>query len=111
MLLTHDFPDPTSHSPKRVTTTTTLQGLYALNGPMILARSEALASRLMEKNSRSDEERIAFAYQLLFARSPTERETALALEFVTNSKGNSERDLWIQYAQVLLASNEFLFLN
>ena len=111
MLLTHDFPDPTAHSPKRIGTTTTLQGLYALNGPMMLTRSKALATRLLNEELESATERVSFAYQLLFAREPSEREIKLALNFVGDTTGEARENNWIQYVHVLLASNEFLFVN
>ena len=111
MLLTHDFPDPTAHSPKRIRTTTTLQGLYALNGPMMLTRSKALATRLLNAELETDKERVLLAYQLLFARKPSERETKLALDFIGDTTGEARKNTWIQYAHVLLASNEFLFVN
>ena len=111
MLLTHDFPDPTAHSPQRVGTTTTLQGLHALNGPMMLSRSRALATRLLNEKLASDAARVSLAYQLLFARAPSERETQLALDFVGETTGEARENRWIQYAHVLLASNEFLFVN
>jgi hypothetical protein len=111
MLLTHDFPDPTAHSPQRVGTTTTLQGLYALNGPMMLTRSKELATRLLNEELESDRERVSLAYQLLFAREPSERETKLALDFVGDTAGEARKNTWIQYAHVLLASNEFLYVN
>ncbi|MFP6621536.1 MAG: PSD1 and planctomycete cytochrome C domain-containing protein [Pirellulaceae bacterium] len=111
MLLTHDFPDPTAHSPQRVGTTTTLQGLYALNGPMMLTRSKELATRLLNEELESDRERVSLAYQLLFAREPSERETKLALDFVGDTTGKARENTWMQYAHVLLASNEFLFVN
>ena len=111
MLLTHDFPDPTAHSPTRVATTTTLQGLFALNGPMMLSRSEALAALLLEQKPESDRERISRAYQLLFAREPSEREIQLALDFIGQTAGQARTNAWTQYAHALLASNEFLFVN
>ena len=111
MLLTHDFPDPTAHSPQRITTTTTLQGLYALNGPLVLTRSAALARRLLAAQLTSDQQRIALAYELLFARRPTDRETQLGIEFLGETGSADRANVWSQYAHVLLASNEFLFVN
>ena len=111
MLLTHDFPDPTAHSPQRIVTTTTLQGLYALNGPLVLTRSEALARRLLAEQLTSDRERIALAYELLFTRRPSDRETQLGMEFLGETSGAARVNAWAQYAHVLLASNEFLFVN
>ncbi|MFP6766002.1 MAG: DUF1553 domain-containing protein, partial [Planctomycetaceae bacterium] len=111
MLLTHDFPDPTAHSPRRITTTTTLQGLYALNGPLLLTRSAALAARLQTERPASDQDRISLAYQLLFAREPSVRETRLAMEFFEETAADARTQAWTQYVHVLLASNEFLFIH
>ncbi|MEE3367716.1 MAG: DUF1553 domain-containing protein, partial [Planctomycetota bacterium] len=111
MLLTHDFPDPTAHSPQRIATTTTLQGLYALNGPLVLVRSDALARRLLAAQLTSDQERIALAYKLLFARQPSDRETQLGMDFLGETSRAGRANAWAQYAHVLLASNEFLFVN
>lgn len=113
MLLMHDFPDPTAHSPQRVSTTTSLQGLYALNGPLLLDRSAALAQRLLMLPDRdnSDLGRIELAYRLLFARKPTERESEIGLAFVGEAIGTERTAAWTQYAHVLLASNEFLYVD
>ena len=113
-LLTHDFPDPTSHSPKRLPTSTALQGLYTLNGPLLTAQSEALVRRLVSdepgKDTAGDEAtRIRRAYRLLYAREASEREVDLGLEFLADAE--SSKDAWYQYAHVLLASNEFLFVD
>ena len=111
MLLTHDFPDPTAHSPRRQSTTTALQGLYALNGPLFLNRSESLAKRLAADVAGDDAERIQLAYRLLYAREPTSRETEIGLAYLGDSTGAERAAAWTQYAHVLLASNEFLFVD
>lgn len=111
MLLTHDFPDPTAHSPKRITTTTTLQGLYALNGPIVLARSESLARHLLNQDLATDQDRVKYAYQLLYSRLPTDVEIKLSQQFLNSEDTQEQLAAWTQYAQVLLASNEFLFVN
>ena len=53
-------------------------------------------------------------YQAVFARRPDEAETDLAARFieeVATHKDGSTLDPWEQYAQVLLMSNEFLFVD
>ena len=110
MLLTHDFPDPTAHSPARQNTTTALQGLYALNGPLILNRAEALARRLT-KDESDEPARIRLAYRLLYSRDPSPRETEIGLAFLGEAKDPARTTAWTQYAQVLLASNEFLYVD
>ena len=47
------------------------------------------------------------AYLLLFARPATDEEIKLAVEFLTPTSEAA----WQQYAQVLLGSNEFLFVD
>ena len=53
------------------------------------------------------EARVQRAYGLLYGRPATDRQVRLALEFLT-----PESDArWQQYCQVLLGSNEFLFID
>lgn len=108
-LMVHDFPDPTQHSPRRSATVSPLQGLYTLNGPLLSNQSRQLADRLRNE-ADENHQRIVFAYQLLFSRLPTPREVELGLSYLDRSP-EDERQRWQQYAHVLLASNEFIFLD
>jgi hypothetical protein len=103
LLRLNDFPDPTTHSASRIPTTTPLQQLFVLNSPFMRRQSSALMRRL-HAAGRSERERIRAAYRLLYSRSPTESEERLGLAFLAESP-------WEQYAQVLLASNEFLYAD
>lgn len=107
----HDFPDPTQHSPQRSSTVTALQGLYALNGPLLAEQARALSGRLRREFSEDDRARIRRAYRLLYSRAPTDREQQLGLEFLGDAAGDERAARWTQYAHALLASNEFLFLD
>jgi hypothetical protein len=109
----HDFPDPTQHSPERKATVTAIQGLYALNGPLVSGQASSLANRLA-RECPDDRSRIDRAYQLLFSRSPTRREYELALQYLDGPATESAAGRitpWEQYAQVLLASNEFWMID
>ncbi len=109
VLLSHDFPNPTAHSPKRLQTTTALQGLYALNGPLLDQQADALATRLLSDRD-SDVARIGRAYWLLYSRPATDRELQIGQSFLAGCTAG-ETTAWQQYAHVLLASNEFLFVD
>ncbi|MEO2016653.1 MAG: PSD1 and planctomycete cytochrome C domain-containing protein [Fuerstiella sp.] len=111
MLLTHDFPDPTSHSPQRVSTTTSLQGLYALNGPLLESQASVLAARLADEFPDDDSKRIAQAYSLLYSRQPRPTELELGLQYLAACEEGGRPAAWQQYAHVLLAANEFLFVD
>jgi hypothetical protein len=105
-LLLFDFPDPNTVPEQRVTTVGPLQRLFFLNSNFVMAQSQALAERLRQESSADDAGRIRRAYELLFARSPTESEISLGLDFL---RGN--HDALPQYVQVLLASTEFSSVN
>jgi hypothetical protein len=107
LLRLHDFPDPTAHSPGRIPTTTPLQQLFTLNSPFIQQQSAALAQRLEKEAPAGVEARVQRAYHLLYGRPAKERQVELAIEFLSPPSA----ELWKQYAQVLLGSNEFLFVD
>jgi mono/diheme cytochrome c family protein len=103
MLALFDAPDPNAHSEGRIETTTPLQKLFVLNSPFIERQASSLAERLRTFSDKPHEQ-VRHAYAILFAREPTEEESRLAAEYL------SEADLTL-LAQVLLASNEMLVLD
>lgn len=111
-LTIHDFPDPGQHSDMRSPTTTALQGLFALNGALP-ARAATLLAQRLHTECATDVERVDRAYQLLLSRAPTDAERNLGQTFVNAVSADHERKTgpWEQYLHVLLASNEFLFLD
>jgi hypothetical protein len=105
LLQLFDFPDPNVHAAKRSETTTPLQKLFVLNSPFMLKQSQRLAARL-EQSLDNNQHAVNTAYELLYARQPTEEELALAGEFLA---GDPSR--WETYAQILLAANEMLYVD
>ena len=113
MLRLHDFPDPTAHSPGRESTTTPLQQLFVLNSQFVERQSTALAARLKRDAGAEIDSRIRHAYALLFAHESTSTQLQLGIDFLTAAETprQSTDAVWIQYSQVLLGSNEFLFID
>jgi hypothetical protein len=101
MLGLFDFPNPNSTSEQRMTTNVPLQSLFFLNSSFVRKQAEALEKRAGEGDNRG---RIGKAYRLVYGRAPNEKEFAAGLEFLQASD-------WMQYLQVLLSANEFLFVN
>ena len=95
----------------RSSTTTPLQGLYALNGPLLTQQSDALVERLRKELPDNNDAQIDRAYWLLYGRPPTDVELRLGREFVDDSRADNKLAAWQQYAHVLLASNELLFVD
>ena len=106
MLGLFDFPNPTVTSPRRILTSTPLQGLFFLNSGLVMEAADTLAERLQEEAGDNSRARIRRAYRVVFGREPTGDEMRLGREFV-----ETEPDSWPRYAQTLLSSAEFLHVN
>lgn len=112
LLRLYDFPDPTAHSPGREPTTTPLQQLFVLNSDFVSAQAAALAARVRAEAPGFVEGQVRRAYQLLYGRDPTASELQIAGEFLGASAAAPPGDeLWREYAQALLGSNELMFVD
>jgi len=109
-LMQFDYPDANVHAEKRATTTTAMQKLFMLNSPFMIGRAKALAVRVTGDRKATDRVRVEKAYALLFAREPEREEMKLALEFLRQPESNT-MTRWEQYAQMLLASNEMMYVD
>jgi hypothetical protein len=111
LLRLFDFPDANVTADKRVVTTVPQQQLFALNSEFMIAQARAFAARV-EKLGSTDQERIAAAYRIAFGRSPDKAEVELALRFLKRPvRPDDKLNRWQQYAQVLLASNEMMYVD
>ena len=110
MLALFDFPDPNAHSAGRTETTTPLQKLFVLNSEFMVRQSKALVKRLRITPGTDDESHIKKAYHVVYGRPASGEEIRLGLEFLTE-KSEEKESRWIQYAQVLLSSNEMLIID
>ena len=112
LLRLFDFPDANVTSATRTTTTVPQQQLFVLNSDFFVRQAKNLAGRLQTEAGGDLESKIAYAYQLLFSREPDEQEVELAQVFLQQpNEGNAKLSRLEQYAQALLASNEFLYID
>jgi cytochrome c553 len=110
LLRLFDFPDPNITSGGRTVTTVPLQQLFVLNSEFMVRNAKALVARLQSGPDQDDAGRIRRAFLLLYGRPATEPELRLGLAFLHGDKdGGLSR--WEQYAQVLLSTNEFLYVD
>lgn len=116
-----DFAAPDQCAERRPQTMVPQQALYALNSPFVLEQAGALAG-LLASASPDPAERVRGLFQRALGRNPTHTEAAAALEFVkalklpASSDGAPPKpvdaaDAWAQLAQVLLISNEAVFID
>jgi len=98
-----DFPNPNNTSEQRNATNVPPQRLYFMNNDWVIAQAEGVAARL----KGDDAQKVTEAYRLLFQRLPNPAEKKLGLEFVAGKDAHA----WSEYAQVLMTSNEFQFVD
>jgi cytochrome c553 len=111
LLRLFDFPDPNLTSDRRSVTTVPLQQLFVLNSPFMQARGRALAARLTADPQEADHARVRRAFSLLFGRPASEDEVQMGVEYLRHDEEKTKLTRWEQYAQVLLGTNEFLFVD
>jgi hypothetical protein len=112
MLALFDFPDANVSSDRRGATTVPQQQLFVLNSAFMIDSAKAFAKRLA-RAAPTDVERIGLAFQLAYGRQPTVAERALGLEFLAAATARPQDSLsaWEQYAQIVLATNEFAWID
>ncbi len=115
LLRLFDFPDANITSERRGETTVPQQQLFVLNSPFVVDAAKALAARV-QKESASDETRVQRAFLLTFGRPPSEDEVRLAVAFLSGQDSSAEQQAnrltrWERLAQVLIGSNEFMYVD
>ena len=110
LLGTFDFPNANVSAEKRNVTTVPQQQLVVLNSEFFVNHAKAFADRL--KAFKTDPERVTAAHRLAFGRNPTEAEQKLAADFLAIPADSGDKLTRLeQYAQAILASNEFTYVD
>jgi hypothetical protein len=97
-----DFPSPVQTAPDRDVTTSTLQQIYLMNSAFVQNLADAAVKHSAVKGA-GQKQQVAALYRQVLARDPTPAETISASAYL--QKGTLPR-----YAQVLLSTNEEIFL-
>ncbi len=116
MLRLFDFPDPNITSSTRSETTVPQQQLFVINSPFMLRQAEAFADRLQQEAGESADEQIRLAFRLAFGRDVSDRELQLgqaylSLQDTAEQQQGTRLSRLARYAQVLLGSNEFMYVD
>ena len=111
---TFDFPSPDISAPLRPITSVPQQALFMMNSPFLLDQARALARRPDLPPAIDPDARIARLYLELLGRPAEPREIEVGRRFVEarpKAEGADAPGPWEEYAQVLLLTNEFMFLD
>lgn len=132
-----DYTDASVTDSDRDSTTIPSQALFLMNSPFMRKASEAFAQRLLipsdlttahlteassiETSSshvptgdgEHDAARLTLGYRLAFSRSPTADELQRDLRFLQQlqQSGLDRQEAWRQWCQVILMSNEFVYIR
>jgi Protein of unknown function (DUF1553)/Protein of unknown function (DUF1549)/Planctomycete cytochrome C len=102
-----DFPSPDATISQRDITTIPQQALYLMNGPFAVECARALIRRPDVAGIPDPTQRIARLFQLCLGRRATPEEITLGREYV----GTGAPAAWERFAQALLNTNEFAFVD
>ncbi len=106
-----DFASPDATCPRRFTTTVPQQALFFMNSDFVIEQAKSLIRQPQVASRQIPGERIVALYRVLFERAPTDDEKQLGAEFVAHESDDPALSAWDKYAQVLLESNEFVFVD
>ena len=109
---------PDATSPKRFVTTVPQQALFLMNSPFVQQQARRLATDI-EADARSDQSSadpgvvVEDAYRRVLGRRPDDRERGRAVAFLHGAGGPAEGGMspLAQLAQVLMLTNEFLYVD
>ncbi|HZJ14027.1 MAG TPA: PSD1 and planctomycete cytochrome C domain-containing protein [Chthoniobacteraceae bacterium] len=114
---TFDFASPDTTNPQRFQTTVPQQALFLMNSPFIIEQAKALVTAAQFQQEQPYEEQVQELYGRVFARRAEPAEVDAALRYVTlqltQPRDEAKKALspWAKYAQVLLETNEFVFVD
>jgi hypothetical protein len=118
---TFDFAVPDATTPRRFVTTVPQQALFLMNSPFLQQQARRLAAEVEREALSSDPaDRVERLYRRVLSRPPEDRELRAAVQFFNHQSRSAsaavERNSALlrpaeQLAQVLLLTNEFVFID
>jgi hypothetical protein len=122
MLHVFDQPVMETNCDRRVSSTVATQALMLMNSEFVLQQAGYFAKRVKSEAADDQSKQIQVAWQLAFGRDPLEAEATRAASFLAEqakpiegapapAEGSPTSDPLVNLCQVLLSSNEFLYVE
>ena len=103
-----DAPDCSGIVERRTESTVAPQALFLMNDPLVSELATALAERVArEASATNPRERIRRLYEITLGRPPVDEEIDVGLKFL----GEGKDEGWVRYCQLILSTNEFLYVD
>lgn len=108
-----DFASPSTSNGQRNATLVAPQALFMMNAPLMDQASRGFAKRLARESEGGEADRIVRAFQVAYSRRPNAAEVGAWQDFLKRYRvaSGSSSEAWQALCRVLLASNEFLYLQ
>jgi cytochrome c553 len=110
-----DFGDATTPNGKRIVTNVAPQALFLMNSKFVADQAGEVAKGLLADASLAPKERVERLYLRVVNRTPSAAEVDGALSYAANFRQRfpktSEADGWQSVTRILLASNEFIYVD
>ncbi|MEX2176563.1 MAG: PSD1 and planctomycete cytochrome C domain-containing protein [Pirellulaceae bacterium] len=110
-----DIASPDQSSPRRPRTTVPQQALFLMNSPFVVEQAQALASQPEIAAASDPAAKVRALYRRVLAREPSADELAVGQQFLAAAEGASATDVQLarpeQYAQLLLLTNEVMYID
>jgi hypothetical protein len=113
---TFDFANPDTSSQVRFRTTVPQQALFLMNSPFVLEQARRLAERPEVKKASCPSEQVQALYQVVLQRPPARAELELGEKYLgtaaeQGTDAEPKETPLQKYAQVLMLSNEVMFVE
>ena len=109
---TFDFANPDVSNQARFHTTVPQQALFMMNSPFVIEQARNLVKRVDSKETDQPVEKIEALYRLAYQRKADKEEVRLAQQFIAaQPQTDAKLSPLEKFAQVLLLSNEVMFVD
>jgi hypothetical protein len=111
-----DFGDATTASGKRQLTNVATQALFWLNSEFLTERSLKIAESLLADQRMKDAARLESAYLRVLNRRPAQEEVDRGLKYIAGFErkfpgAHATRGAWQSFCRILMASNDFIYVD
>jgi hypothetical protein len=113
LLRNFDVANPDTSISRRSETLVPLQALYMMNNPFVRERAMALMKRKEVSSAATDPDRVRVVFRMVLGRDPDTADLDVSLDFLNGAplSAPAGRRQWESFAQGLLLSNEFVFVD
>ncbi len=110
-----DFGDATTPNGKRIVTNVAPQALFLMNSKFVAEQADALAKQVLGMAGLDAKQRVEQVYLRILNRPPAPAEVDNALSYAASFRQRFPKtvdsDAWQSMARILLASNEFIYVD